>query len=87
MTALEAIDVARDGVFTLLLVASPLMLVGLAVGTVIGLLQALTQIQESTLVFVPKIVAMFLAMLLALPFMGEALAAYMARIAERIVAG
>jgi flagellar biosynthetic protein FliQ len=87
MTALEAIDVARDGVFTLLLVASPLMLVGLAVGTAIGLLQALTQIQESTLVFVPKIIAMFLALLLALPFMGEALAAYMARIAERIVAG
>ena len=48
-------DVARDAIETLLLVASPLMLVGLIVGVAISLLQALTQIQETTLVFVPKI--------------------------------
>jgi len=87
MTPLEAIDIARDGVFTLLIVSGPLMGVALAVGVVIGLLQAVTQIQEQTLVFVPKIVAMFLVMVLALPFMGQALAGYMARIAEKIVSG
>ena len=55
------------------MVASPLMLVGLIVGVAISLLQALTQIQETTLVFVPKILAIFLALLVALPFMADAL--------------
>ena len=54
MTGPEVMDVARDAIETLLLVASPLMLVGLIVGVAVSLLQALTQIQETTLVFVPK---------------------------------
>jgi len=87
VTGPEALDVARDGVVTLIKVASPLMLIGLVVGLAVALVQALTQIQETTLAFVPKIRARFVAMILVLPFMGEALAAYMARIAERIVAG
>lgn len=87
MTGAEVIDVARDAIFTLVLVASPLMLVGLIVGVAISLLQALTQIQEMTIVFVPKILAIFIAMLLALPFMGDLLQGQMARIAARIVAG
>ena len=86
MTAAEVLDVARDGILTLILVASPLMLVALIVGVAISLLQALTQIQEMTLVFIPKILAIFLALLIALPFMGDVLQGYMARIAERIVA-
>ena len=85
MSGPEVLDVARDGVWTLILVASPLMLVGLVVGIVIALFQALTQIQEMTLVFVPKIIAIFVAMVVALPFMGQALAGYMDRIADRIV--
>ena len=87
MTGPEVIDVARDAIVTLVLVASPLMLVGLAVGVAISLLQALTQIQEMTLAFVPKILAIFAAMLLALPFMGDALQSHMARIAARITGG
>ena len=63
------------------------MLVGLAVGVVISLFQALTQIQEMTLVFVPKILAIFVAMLVALPFMADALHGQMARIAARIIGG
>jgi flagellar biosynthetic protein FliQ len=86
MTAAEVLDVARDGILTLILVASPLMLVALFVGVAISLLQALTQIQEMTLVFIPKILAIFLALLIALPFMGDVMQGYMARIAERIVA-
>ncbi len=86
MTAAEVLDVARDGILTLILVASPLMLVALIVGVAISLLQALTQIQEMTLVFIPKILAIFLALLIALPFMGDVMQGYMARIAERIVA-
>jgi len=68
-------------------VSSPLMLVGLIVGVIVSLFQALTQIQESTLVFVPKIIAIFVAMLVALPFMADALAAHMGRVAARIAGG
>ena len=71
MTGPEVLDVARDSILTLVLVSAPLMLVGLVVGVIISLFQALTQIQEMTLVFVPKILAIFAAMLIALPFMGD----------------
>ncbi len=57
------------------------------VGVVVSLLQALTQIQEMTLVFVPKILAIFVAMLIALPFMADALHANMLRLAARITSG
>ena len=87
MTGPEVLDVARDSITTIVLVASPLMLVGLAVGVAISLFQALTQIQEMTLVFVPKILAIFVAMLVALPFMADSLHGYMTRLAARIVAG
>jgi flagellar biosynthetic protein FliQ len=87
MTGPEVLDVARESIFTLVLVSSPLMLVGLVVGVVISLFQALTQIQEMTLVFVPKILAIFLAMLIALPFMAQVLQGQMVRLAARIVSG
>lgn len=87
MTAPAILAIARDGVFTFLLVAAPLLAIALVVGLVISLLQALTQIQEQTLVFVPKIVAVFGGFLICLPFMADALGSYMARIAARIVAG
>ena len=87
MTGLAILDIARDGIFTFLKVAGPLMIVALVVGLVVSLFQALTQIQEQTLIYVPKIVAVFGALLLMLPFMSDALAGYMTRIAERIAAG
>ncbi|MBP0656498.1 flagellar biosynthetic protein FliQ, partial [Mycobacterium tuberculosis] len=61
MTGADVIDVARDGIWVLVLVAGPVMLVGLVVGVIVGLLQALTSIQEATLVYVPKILAIFIA--------------------------
>ena len=87
MTGLAILDVARDGIFVFLKIAGPLMLVSLAVGLAVSLVQALTQIQEQTLIYVPKIVAVFATLLLMLPFMGDALGSYMARIAARIVSG
>ena len=87
MTGAAILDVARDGIVTFLKVGAPLMLVALVVGLAVSLLQALTQIQEQTLVYVPKIIAVFAAMLLTLPFMGNALAGYMSRIAARIAGG
>lgn len=87
MTGPEVIDVARDGLWTILKVGGPLMAVTLVVGVAVSLIQALTQVQEMTLVFVPKIIALFAVMLLALPFMGDALAGHMGRIAEKIASG
>jgi flagellar biosynthetic protein FliQ len=87
MTGPEVLDIAREAIFTLILVASPVMLVGLAVGIVISLFQAITQIQEMTLAFVPKILAIFVSLLIALPFMAEKLHAEMLRLAARIAGG
>ena len=87
MTGPEVMDVARDAILTLVLVSSPLMLIGLIVGVVISLFQALTQIQEMTLVFVPKILAIFVTLLLALPFMADSLHSHMMRISSRIIGG
>lgn len=87
MTGPEVLDIARQGIWTLIIVSAPPMVVGLMVGVVIALFQALTQIQEMTLVFVPKILAIFVTLIIALPFMGQALEAYTARIADLIVTG
>ena len=87
MTSGAILDVARDGIVVFLKVGGPLMMIALVVGLVVSLVQALTQIQEQTLVFVPKIVAVFAALLLFLPFMGDALAGYMGRVAARIATG
>jgi flagellar biosynthetic protein FliQ len=87
MTGAETLDVARDAIFTLIIVSAPVMLVGLVVGLAISLVQALTQIQEMTISFVPKILAIFIALLVALPFMAERLHGQMLRIASHIISG
>lgn len=87
MTGAEVLDIARDGIWTLIIVSAPMMIVGLVVGVVIALFQALTQIQEMTLVFVPKILAIFITMLITLPFLGATMAGFMERIADMIIVG
>ena len=86
MDPASTIDFARSSILVLLEIIAPAMLTALVVGLGIGLLQALTQIQEQTLVFVPKIVATFLVLLVALPFAGQAMSGMMADIAQRIAA-
>jgi flagellar biosynthetic protein FliQ len=83
----EILDLARQTIYVLLAVSAPMMTVALVVGLAIALLQALTQVQEMTLVFVPKIVAIFLTLLIALPFMAQALQGFMILISEKIVTG
>lgn len=87
MTGAEVLDIAREGVWVLIIASLPMMLVGLVVGVVIALFQALTQIQEMTLVFVPKILAIFVTMLIALPFLGAVMSNYMDRIVDMIITG
>jgi flagellar biosynthetic protein FliQ len=86
MDPASAIDFARTAILVLLEMIAPAMLTALVVGLCIGLLQALTQIQEQTLVFVPKIVAVFIVLLITLPFAGAALGGLMTDIAIRISA-
>lgn len=86
MDPASTIDFARTAMLVLLEVIAPAMITALVVGLGIGLLQALTQIQEQTLVFVPKIVAVFVVLLLSLPFAGAALGGLMTNIAARIAA-
>lgn len=84
MTGPEVLDVGRDAILVTLTVCGPILLVGLAVGVAVALVQALTQIQEMTLVFVPKIVAVFLAMLVLTPFMGAMLNGLAMRVFTRM---
>ena len=86
MDPATTIDFARTAILVLMEIIAPAMLTSLVVGLGIGLLQAVTQIHEQTLVFVPKIVAIFVVLLLALPFAGATLNGLMNDIAGRIAA-
>ncbi|MDG2534012.1 flagellar biosynthetic protein FliQ [Sphingomonas sp. HITSZ_GF] len=83
----QVMQLAQSALMLVLTVAGPLLLTSLIVGTLIGLLQALTQIQETTLTFVPKLLAMGLVLLLMLPTMGAALNDFMTKISSLIVTG
>lgn len=86
MSEAEVLDIARDAIWTLLYLGLPVMMTGLIVGLVVALFQALTQVQELTLVFIPKIIAMFLAGLITLPFMGSVIGGFNARVFELMIA-
>jgi flagellar biosynthetic protein FliQ len=80
----EVISIMRDGIWVLMLVSTPMMLTALVVGLAVSLVQALTQVQEMTLTFVPKILAMLLVMMLALPYMLQSLQDYSEQLFTRI---
>ncbi len=84
MNGAEVLDVGRDALWLTIQLCAPILLVGLVVGVAIGLFQALTQIQEQTLVYAPKIIAIFASLLLFLPLMGALLGGFMQHIAARI---
>lgn len=87
MNANEVLEIAREAVIVLLKIGAPIMLVALGVGLTISLIQALTQIQEMTLSFVPKILVIFLSLLVFLPFMLNTLTIFTQRLADKIVSG
>lgn len=86
MTGAEVLDIASQSIWVLLKMAGPVMLIALVVGTGIGILQALMQIQEATIVFVPKILAIFGGLIVLLPFMGDVMSAYMQDVVAHIAA-
>jgi len=85
MNEAQALDYAREAIWTALKIGSPIMLIALAVGLIIALFQALTQIQELTLTFVPKILVIFLSLLVLLPYIVETMQVFMLGVADRIV--
>ncbi len=85
METAEVLEVMRDAIYVLILVSAPIMIVALVVGLVIAIIQALTQIQEATLTFVPKVLAMLLMLVLTMPFMVEQLTGLNNRLFEKIV--
>ncbi len=84
MSGAEVLDVGRDALWLTIQLCAPILIVGLVVGVVIGLFQALTQIQEATLIFAPKILAIFVALLLFMPLMGALLGGFFQQITARI---
>jgi flagellar biosynthesis protein FliQ len=86
MSGAEVLDVGRDAIWLTVQLSAPVLIVGLVVGVGIGLLQALTQVQEATLVYAPKIVAIFVSLLVFLPMMGALMSGFMHSIATRIAA-
>ncbi len=86
MNGAEVLDFGRDAIWVTVMICAGPMLVGLIVGLVVSLLQTLTQIQEQTLVFIPKILSIFLALLLFLPIMGGLLGRFTQDVFVRIAA-
>ena len=84
MSGAEVLDVGRDAIWLTIQLSLPVLLVAVVVGVGIGLLQALTQIQEATLVYAPKIIAIFFSLLIFLPLMGALMSGFMRQIAARI---
>ncbi len=87
MNDVTILEVARQGFMVTLLLAGPLMLVATIVGLIVALFQALTTVQEATLTFAPKIVAVFAALLLLLPFMMTTLIDFTRELFSRAAIG
>lgn len=85
MTEGEVIETAQEAIMIAIQISAPVLLVGLVVGVSIALLQALTQVQEITLVFVPKIMAIFLALFIFLPVMMKTLSVFMVSLADKMI--
>ncbi len=86
MDTAEAIDIARQGLWVTLQLGVPVMGVALAVGLAISLFQALTQIQEMTLTFVPKIIVIFITLIFLLPYMTTVMLTFGESMFDRIIA-
>lgn len=80
----EVLVVANDAIFTLLKMGAPILGIALAVGLVVSLFQALTQMQEMTLSFVPKVAAMAGTLLIFFPYMMSTITGFGERLFERI---
>jgi len=87
MNEVDALELVRSAIWTILIGAGPAVAAAMGVGIVIALVQALTQIQEATLTFVPKIIAILIVTLLTGSFVGSQIYAFTEQVYGRIVTG
>lgn len=80
MTQGQVLDVAKDAIYTIIICAAPLLLISLIVGLIISIFQTVTSIQEQTLTFVPKIIAVFVGMMIFGSWMLNNLTEYVNRL-------
>ena len=78
-------EISREALYVLIAVSSPILILSLVVGLIISLFQALTQIQETTLTFVPKILTIYISMLVILPYMLSKLKIFADHIMQHII--
>ncbi|CDN96021.1 MULTISPECIES: flagellar biosynthesis protein FliQ [Agrobacterium tumefaciens complex] len=87
MNEADALDIMQAAVWTVLVAAGPAVLAAMVVGVAIAFIQALTQVQEMTLTFVPKIVTIMLVLGIAAPFVGAQIALFSNLVFSRIQSG
>ncbi|HXF55686.1 MAG TPA: flagellar biosynthesis protein FliQ [Hyphomicrobiaceae bacterium] len=87
MNQADALEIVQAAIWTIILASSPAVVAAMAVGVVIALLQALTQVQEITLTFIPKIVAILLVSALTAPFVGAVIFTFAEHVYGRIEHG
>ena len=85
MTPGEVLQIGQEALWIILKIGVPMMLVALGIGLLVSFVQALTQIQEMTLSFVPKIVGMFIVMVILLPYFGSTLHTFTLQLFDKIV--
>ena len=77
MSTAEVISIAKDALFTIIITATPVLLISLVIGLTISIFQTVTSIQEQTMTFVPKIIGIFLGLMLLGGWMLETMVTYM----------
>ncbi|QIG49907.1 flagellar biosynthetic protein FliQ [Nordella sp. HKS 07] len=87
MNEADALDIVQAAIWTVIIASGPAIAAAMAIGIVIALFQALTQIQEMTLTFVPKILIIFVMIALTAPFIGAQLFTFTEMIYARIETG
>jgi len=85
MNQVDVLEVGREALWLVLSTAGPIMMAGLLIGIIIALFQALTTIQEMTLTFVPKILIIFMALVVFLPYMMTNMMEFTARLFDKMV--
>lgn len=86
MDEANILEVSREAILVMIQVSAPIMIIAMVVGLIISLFQAMTQIQEQTLAFVPKIVIVFVSLLVLFPYMQRTMASFMERLVDKIIA-
>jgi flagellar biosynthetic protein FliQ len=87
MNQADALDIVQSAIWTIIAASGPAVAVAMAVGLIIALFQALTQVQEVTLTFIPKIIAILLVISVSAPYMGQVIYSFSEQLYLRIERG